>query len=76
MSPGSVTERVAFFVAEYASCDRVSAGGGLVSDGEDIEVLEIAFEDALQMVKTGEIMDGKTVMLLQYAQLEGLFDAS
>jgi nudix-type nucleoside diphosphatase (YffH/AdpP family) len=74
MSPGSVTERVAFFVAEYVSEDRVSEGGGLVSDGEDIEVLEIAFEDALNMVKTGEIMDGKTIMLLQYAQLEGLFD--
>jgi nudix-type nucleoside diphosphatase (YffH/AdpP family) len=74
MSPGSVTERVAFFIAEYVSEDRVSEGGGLVSDGEEIEVLEIAFEDALNMVKTGEIMDGKTIMLLQFAQLEGLFD--
>ena len=76
MSPGSVTERVAFFVAEYASHDRVSGGGGLESDGEDIEVLEIAFEDALEMVKNGEIMDAKTIMLLQYAQLEGLFETS
>ncbi len=46
------------------------------SDGEDIEVLEIAFADALEMIKTGAIIDGKTIMLLQYAQLEGLFKAS
>ena len=76
MSPGSVTVRVAFFVAECASHDRISARGGLESDGEDIEIVEIAFENAVKMVKTGEIMDAKAIMLLQYAQLEGLFDAS
>jgi len=72
MSPGSVTEKLYFFVAEY---ERASAdGGGLESDGEDIEVLEIPFLQALHMIETGEIMDGKTIMLLQYAQIHRLLD--
>ncbi len=69
MSPGSVTERVAFFVAEYTPADRLHHGGGLESEGEDIEVLELDLDDALARIATGEIVDGKTVLLLQWAQL-------
>jgi nudix-type nucleoside diphosphatase (YffH/AdpP family) len=69
MSPGSVTERVFFFVAEYDALARVGRGGGVVDEGEDIEVLELPFDDALAMVAQGKIMDGKTIMLLQYAAL-------
>jgi nudix-type nucleoside diphosphatase (YffH/AdpP family) len=69
MSPGSVTEKLHFFVAEYEAKMRVSGGGGLASEGEDIEVLELAFGDALAMVKDGRIADAKTIMLLQYAAL-------
>ncbi|MEM5435726.1 NUDIX domain-containing protein [Paraburkholderia diazotrophica] len=69
MSPGSVTERVFFFVAEYDALARVGRGGGVVDEGEDIEVLELPLDDALAMVAQGKIMDGKTIMLLQYAAL-------
>lgn len=72
MSPGSVTERIAFFAASYSRADRVSEGGGLAHDGEDIEVLELPLAEAIAMIKTGEIADGKTIMLLQWAWLEGL----
>lgn len=71
MSPGSVTEILHFFVAEYTSAQQVDAGGG-VAEEEDIEVLELNFQQALNMIKTGEIRDGKTIMLLQYAALHGL----
>jgi GDP-mannose pyrophosphatase NudK len=67
MSPGSVTEILHFFVAEYSPEQRVGGGGGV--DEEDIEVLELAFDDAMRAVATGEIRDAKTVMLLQYAAL-------
>ncbi len=69
MSPGSVTEKLYFFVAEYEPTSRVALGGGVEADGEDIEVLELPLDTALQMIRTGEIIDGKTIMLLQYAQL-------
>lgn len=69
MSPGSVTERLHFFVAEYDPRDRASVGGGDRAEGEDIEVLQIGIEDALSMVVAGEICDAKTIMLLQYAAL-------
>jgi nudix-type nucleoside diphosphatase (YffH/AdpP family) len=69
MSPGSVTERVYFFIGEYEAGDRHGDGGGLAEEGEDIEVLELSYEEALRMMDSGEIMDGKTVMLLQYLQL-------
>jgi len=72
MSPGSVTEKLHFFLAEYAVQDRVSAGGGAAGEGEDIEVLELPLATALAMVGTGEIQDGKTIMLLQHAALVGL----
>ena len=72
MSPGSVTELLYFFVAEYARSMKVHAGGGIEQEQEDIEVLEISIESAIQMVSTGEIKDGKTIMLLQYVQLNQL----
>jgi nudix-type nucleoside diphosphatase (YffH/AdpP family) len=70
MSPGSVTERVTFFVAAYSHEQRVTAGGGLTDEGEDIEVLEMSLDEAMAMVGRGEIDDGKTVLLLQWAALE------
>jgi len=72
MSPGSVTEILYFFVAEYTKEQKVTDGGGLEDDQEDIEVLEIPFEQALEMINTGEIKDGKTIMLLQYARIHGI----
>jgi nudix-type nucleoside diphosphatase (YffH/AdpP family) len=67
MSPGSVTERLYFFVAEYDSGTRATLGGGNHAEGEDIEVLELSIEDAMAAIASGEIQDGKTIMLLQYA---------
>ncbi|WP_066254579.1 NUDIX domain-containing protein [Hydrogenophaga flava] len=72
MSPGSVTERLHFFVAEYEAGDRTGEGGGDASEGEDIEVLELPLDRALAMIGSGEIQDGKTIMLLQHAALVGL----
>lgn len=72
MSPGSVTEILYFFVAEYSRDMKVSDGGGLEHDQENIEVLELPFAEALQMVAEGQIRDAKTIMLLQYAQIHGL----
>ncbi|MDQ2820315.1 MAG: GDP-mannose pyrophosphatase [Pseudomonadota bacterium] len=69
MSPGSVTERLHFFMAPYVAADRVSAGGGLAAEGEDIEVLELGYEEAFAMVASGAIADGKTIMLLQQLEL-------
>jgi nudix-type nucleoside diphosphatase (YffH/AdpP family) len=74
MSPGSVTEKLFFFVAEYEPEHRTSAGGGDRKEGEDIEVLEIPLEQALEMIGRGEILDGKTLLLLQYAKLSGLME--
>jgi nudix-type nucleoside diphosphatase (YffH/AdpP family) len=72
MSPGSVTERVHFYAAEYSPSDRTSAGGGVADEGEEIEVLELPFAEALAMVDDGRIVDGKTIMLLQWAALRRL----
>jgi nudix-type nucleoside diphosphatase (YffH/AdpP family) len=69
MSPGSVTERLVFFAAEYVATERVGTGGGAAHEGEDIEVLELPLDRALGMIATGEIVDGKTILLLQYAAL-------
>lgn len=74
MSPGSVTEKLHFFVAEYTPECKIHTGGGLDSDGEDIEVMEVPFEKALHMIDTGEIRDGKTILLLQYAQIHHLLN--
>jgi nudix-type nucleoside diphosphatase (YffH/AdpP family) len=71
MSPGSVTERLFFFLAEYSPDDRTSGGGGVASEGEEIETLEPTLDEALAMVDAGTIMDGKTIMLLQYLKRKG-----
>ncbi len=76
MSPGSVTEKLSLFVAPYDAAAQVHAGGGLADEGEDIEVLEIAFPEALAMIGRGEIADAKTIILLYYLQLEGLMAAA
>lgn len=72
MSPGSVTEILYFFVAEYNKEMKVSDGGGLAEEQENIEVLELDFGTACQMIESGQIQDGKTIMLLQYAQIHQL----
>ena len=72
MSPGAVTEIVHFFVAEYTHDMKVSEGGGLESEQENIEVLELSFDAACAMVDSGDIEDGKTIMLIQYAKLNQL----
>jgi nudix-type nucleoside diphosphatase (YffH/AdpP family) len=73
MSPGSVTERVSFYAAAYGPSTRTHEGGGLDEEGEDIEIVELPFRRALEMIRTGEINDAKTIMLLQWAALEGPF---
>ncbi len=72
MSPGSVTEVLYFFVAEYQHHMKVNQGGGLEHEQENIEVLELDFQEAYDMISTGAIKDGKTIMLLQYAKLNNL----
>ena len=69
MSPGALTEEIHFFVAAYEPDMRVSDGGGLADEGEDIEVLELSIDEALSMIADGRIVDAKTIMLLQYAAL-------
>jgi len=69
MSPGAVTEKLHFFIAEYEPAMRVGSGGGLADEGEDIEVLELSIDQALAMVADGRVADAKTIMLLQYAAL-------
>jgi nudix-type nucleoside diphosphatase (YffH/AdpP family) len=71
MSPGSVTEVLYFFVAEYTPSMKVHAGGGLEEEEEEIEVLELPFERAWEMMNRGEIRDAKTIMLLQYLRIKG-----
>ncbi|MGV2290367.1 NUDIX domain-containing protein [Trinickia sp. YCB016] len=72
MSPGSVTEKLFFFVADYESTSKIGPGGGVESEGEDIEVIELPLDDALAMIREGDIVDGKTIMLLQHAALRRL----
>jgi nudix-type nucleoside diphosphatase (YffH/AdpP family) len=74
MSPGAVTERLSLFVGRYTPGDRISAGGGEPSEGEDIEVLEISLDQAMAMIAEEKIIDAKTIMLLQHAKLAGLMD--
>lgn len=75
MSPGSLTEKLSCFIGLYHEGHRVSEGGGLAHEGEDIEVLEMPFATALGMIGTGAITDAKTIMLLQHAALSGVFPA-
>ena len=72
MSPSLLAERTHFFMGTYEHADRVSSGGGLRSEGEDIEVIEVPFRDALAMVERGAIDDARTILLLQHAQLQRL----
>ncbi|WP_281309789.1 NUDIX domain-containing protein [Flavobacterium flavigenum] len=72
MSPGSVTEILYLFVGEYDENMKVSEGGGLDAEQENIEVLEFTFDEAYAMIESGEITDAKTIMLLQYAKIKGL----
>ena len=72
MSPGSVTEILYFFIAEYSHDMKVADGGGLAEEGENIQVLELPFEQSLQMIDSGEIRDAKTIMLLQHLRLKGI----
>ena len=69
MSPGSVTEKLHFFIAEYEPSDRIRTGGGLAGEGEDIEVIEMPLAEALAGIASGTIQDGKTIMLLQHVAL-------
>lgn len=72
MSPGAVTEILYLFVAEYDESMKVSEGGGLASEQENIEVLEYTFDEAYTMIESGEITDAKTILLLQHAKIKGL----
>ncbi|NYJ27272.1 NUDIX domain-containing protein [Allomuricauda sp. ARW1Y1] len=74
MSPGSVTEILYFFIGAYKDEMKISEGGGADDETENIEVLELDFKKALAMMKSGEIKDAKTIMLLQYAQIEGIYN--
>ncbi|WP_339873833.1 NUDIX domain-containing protein [Olleya marilimosa] len=75
-SPGALTEILHYFIAEYSEDMKVNEGGGLDSEHEDIEVLEMPFEFAVNMITTGEIKDIKTICLLQYAQINKIFNNS
>ncbi len=72
MSPGSVTEILYFFIAEYVKEMKVTDGGGVEHEEENIEVLELKIDEAVKMIKNGEIKDGKTIMLLQYIKLNNI----
>ena len=72
MSPGSVTEILYFFIAEYSKSMKIHEGGGVEHEEENIEVLELPFQQALEMIDAGEIKDGKTIMLLQYIRLHSI----
>jgi len=72
MSPGSVTEILYLFVGEYDATMKVNKGGGIASEQENIEVLELPFDETLAMIESGEIKDAKTIMLLQYAKINKL----
>jgi GDP-mannose pyrophosphatase NudK len=74
MSPGSVTEIVHFFVGEYTKDMKVNDGGGVADEQENIEVLEFPFQQAYDMIASGEIKDAKTIMLLQYAKINGILN--
>lgn len=72
MSPGAVTEKVHFYIAEYTADNKINSGGGLLAEGEDIEVLELPFSQAVEAMMQGEIKDAKTLILLQYAVIHQL----
>ena len=76
MSPGSVTEILYFFIAEYTKSMKVNEGGGVDHEEENIEVLELPIQKAMQMIENGEIKDGKTIMLLQYGRLHNILESN
>ncbi|MGC5169471.1 NUDIX domain-containing protein [Microbacterium sp. DT81.1] len=76
MSPGSVTERLHFYAAPYTADTRTADGGGLADEGEEIDVLDIPFDESLAMIRDGRICDAKTIMLLHWAALDGPFAPS
>lgn len=69
MSPGSVTEKIHFFIADVSDSARKENGGGVSTEQENIDVVELPFQEAYSMIDTGKIMDGKTIMLLQYLKI-------
>lgn len=73
MSPGSVTEILYFFIAEYLPSMKINEGGGLEAEQEEIDVLELSFSDAYGMISSGEIIDANTIMLLQFLKIENIF---
>ena len=73
-SPGVLTEKMHFFTGEYTDDMKVSMGGGLATESEDIEVLEVPFKEAIDMLENGNIIDTRTIVLLQYAQIHKLLD--
>lgn len=75
-SPGALTEKMFLFVAEYSEEMKVNCGGGLEAEDEDIEILELSFSTVLEMIKNEEIIDAKSIMLLQYAQIHKLLRVS
>ncbi|MNE95241.1 GDP-mannose pyrophosphatase NudK [compost metagenome] len=72
MSPGSVTEYLAFFIGEYSEKQKVSSGGGSAEEGEDIDVMQVALSNAMAMILSGEIRDAKTIILLQHLAIRVL----
>lgn len=76
MSPGSVTEMLYFFIAEYSASMKIHEGGGIEHEQENIEVLEIPFQQAMEMMDNGEIKDAKTIMLLQYVKLHDIISCT
>jgi nudix-type nucleoside diphosphatase (YffH/AdpP family) len=73
MSPGSVTERLHFYAATYDSASRSGDRGGLEEEGEEIEIVEVGIDDALDMIRDGRIQDAKTIMLVQWSVIDGPF---
>ncbi|MEO8772909.1 MAG: NUDIX domain-containing protein [Gelidibacter sp.] len=71
-SPGALTEKMYLYVAPYSEAMKVNEGGGVAGEHEEIEVMEVSFSEAIKMMQSGEIQDAKTIMLLQYAQINGL----
>ena len=72
MSPGSVTEKLYFYLADYHPRDQTGNGGGIKSEGEDIDVLEVTLDEALRGIESGQIVDGKTIMLIYHVALKGI----
>jgi GDP-mannose pyrophosphatase NudK len=75
LSPGILKEKVHLFIGEYSNEQKTKYGGGVIEENEEIEVLEISFSEALQMVENEEIIDARTIILLQYVKLNGFIES-